>query len=178
MISRLHELGVSMVTEHVVDRVRRTGVEGHLRAHSAIRIGWKTDGVVLVTQRVPNSRLYRELKQDPERLAEAGIEGLFRVGDCVAPRPQVADAIFDAHRLAREIDSEDPTKPLPWIREGRFVGMTDRDFDQILGEHVPLSPHSAPETACLADGKAGPVAIDPHADGRDARHGADVEQLS
>ena len=36
-----------------------------------------------------------------------GIEALYRIGDCVAPRI-IAEAIFDGHRLAREIDSENP----------------------------------------------------------------------
>jgi dimethylamine/trimethylamine dehydrogenase len=53
----------------------------------------------------------------PAGLEEAGIQALYRVGDCIAPRPQVADAIFDGHRLAREIDADDPATPLPWIRE-------------------------------------------------------------
>ena len=41
---------------------------------------------------------------------------VYRVGDCVAPRI-LADAIFDGHRLASEIDSEDPAVALPWLRE-------------------------------------------------------------
>jgi dimethylamine/trimethylamine dehydrogenase len=34
----------------------------------------------------------------------------------VAPQ-LIADAIFDGHRLAREIDSEKPAVPLPFVRE-------------------------------------------------------------
>jgi dimethylamine/trimethylamine dehydrogenase len=34
----------------------------------------------------------------------------------VSPR-HVADAVFDGHRLGREIDSEDPAVPLPHRRE-------------------------------------------------------------
>jgi dimethylamine/trimethylamine dehydrogenase len=34
----------------------------------------------------------------------------------LAPRIP-AEAIFDGHRLAREIDSENPTVPLPYRRE-------------------------------------------------------------
>ena len=44
------------------------------------------------------------------------VEGVYRVGDCVAPRI-LADAIFDGHRLAREIDQPDPAVALPWLRE-------------------------------------------------------------
>ena len=56
-------------------------------------------------------------RSPPEReFEDAGIEALYRIGDCVAPR-LIADAIFDGHRLAREIDSHDPAEPLPYLRE-------------------------------------------------------------
>jgi len=64
---------------------------------------------VLVTQRVSDEALYLEL-------AAARREGVYRVGDCVAPR-LIADAIWDGHRLGREIDSADPARPLPHLRE-------------------------------------------------------------
>ena len=72
------------------------------------------DGVVLVTQRLLERRALprargRERRSLPSR-------ALYRIGDCVAPR-LIADAIFDGHRLAREIDSPDPATPLPYLRE-------------------------------------------------------------
>ncbi len=67
--------------------------------------------VVLVTQRRSDDALYHELAEDP-----GDVEAVFRVGDCVAPRI-LADAIFDGHRLAREIDGEDPAVPRVWTRE-------------------------------------------------------------
>ncbi|HET9071417.1 MAG TPA: hypothetical protein VFN60_05835, partial [Acidimicrobiales bacterium] len=50
------------------------------------------------------------------RLAADGVIGLYRIGDCVAPRV-LPDTVFDGHRLGREIDSPDPARPLPSIRE-------------------------------------------------------------
>jgi dimethylamine/trimethylamine dehydrogenase len=76
----------------------------------------EADTVVLVTQRLSDDALYRELKADGGALAEEGIEALYRIGDCVAPRI-IAEAIFDGHRLGREIDSENPAIPLPYRRE-------------------------------------------------------------
>jgi dimethylamine/trimethylamine dehydrogenase len=76
----------------------------------------EADAVVLVTQRLSSEQLYLELVAEPGALAGNGIEAVYRVGDCVAPRI-VADAIFDGHRLAREIDSENPAVPLPYRRE-------------------------------------------------------------
>ncbi|MET1010698.1 MAG: NADH:flavin oxidoreductase, partial [Gaiellaceae bacterium] len=76
----------------------------------------ETDSIVLVTQRVSDDALYHELRADDERLEAEGIEAVFRIGDCVAPQ-LIADAIFDGHRLAREIDSENAAVPLPFVRE-------------------------------------------------------------
>ena len=76
----------------------------------------EADAVVLVTQRRSNDELYHELAADRTALRGEGIEALYRVGDCVAPR-LTADAIFDGHRLAREIDAENPSVPLPYKRE-------------------------------------------------------------
>lgn len=139
MTKRLFDLGVELVAGYALDEVTASGVSGHLRAYPSKTATWASDAVVLATQRVPDDSLYRELIADEEGLAAAGIRDVFRVGDCVAPRPQVADAIFDGHRLAREIDSEDPATPLPWIREGRFVGATDADFDDIIASHAPVA---------------------------------------
>jgi electron transfer flavoprotein alpha subunit len=60
--------------------------------------------------------------------------GVFRIGDCVAPR-LLAEAVFDGHRLAREIDCDDPEVALPWLRER-------------VGDSVELPP--APEAPPLA----------------------------
>lgn len=71
---------------------------------------------MLVTQREPLDALYHELRAEPERLQREGIEALYRIGDCLAPRT-IAENVFDGHRLAREIDTADPATPLPYIRE-------------------------------------------------------------
>jgi dimethylamine/trimethylamine dehydrogenase len=76
----------------------------------------EADAVVLVTQRLSNEDLYLELAEDGEALEANGIEAVYRIGDCVAPR-LIAEAIFDGHRLAREIDGENPAVPLPYRRE-------------------------------------------------------------
>jgi dimethylamine/trimethylamine dehydrogenase len=142
LIPRLRSLGVEFAPGHVLDTIEPGGAAGHVRHLETARVEWEADAIVLATQRIPNNGLYRELKCEPARLQEAGIESLYRVGDCFSPRPQVADAIFDAHRLAREIDSDDPAAPLPWIREGRAIGASEGDFDCLVGESVPLQPSS------------------------------------
>jgi dimethylamine/trimethylamine dehydrogenase len=78
----------------------------------------ESDAVVLCTGRRPNDALFRELKPELQSgaLQANGISALYRIGDCDAPRT-IADCVFDGHRLAREIDSDDPNTPLPFVRE-------------------------------------------------------------
>ena len=118
---RLHELGIRPVRAVVVQRIDPVGIElvGEFGAPSTVEV----DGVVLVTQRVSDDVLYLELVGQPEALEREGIEAVYRIGDCVAPR-LIADAIFDGHRLAREIDSPDPARPLPYLRERPLVPVT------------------------------------------------------
>ncbi len=63
---------------------------------------------MLVTQRVSADALFHELDGVRERV--------FRIGDCVAPR-LLAETVFDGHRMAREIDGDDPEVALPYLRE-------------------------------------------------------------
>ena len=56
------------------------------------------------------------------------MRALYRIGDCEAPR-LTADAVFSGHRLAREIDSPDPSIPLPFKRERRMV-----NADEVVAE--------------------------------------------
>jgi dimethylamine/trimethylamine dehydrogenase len=79
------------------------------------------DSVILVTSRYSDDRLWRELKSRQGEWARHDVQGVFRVGDCKAPA-QVNQAMWDAHRLAREFDSPDPSRPLPWIRERQLWG--------------------------------------------------------
>jgi dimethylamine/trimethylamine dehydrogenase len=110
----LHEQGVRAHRGVTVERVDAGGITGVDEFDGSFTLN--VDGVVLVTQQVSNDGLYLELAADPKPLEAAGIEALYRVGDCVAPR-MISEAIFDGHRLAREIDSADPARALPFDRE-------------------------------------------------------------
>ena len=111
---RLHELGVGMHRGTTVSSVEPGRVAGAGEFGEPFELD--ADAIVLVTQRVSDDALYHELRADEERLEAEGIEAVYRIGDCVAPQ-LIADAIFDGHRLAREIDSENPAVPLPFVRE-------------------------------------------------------------
>jgi len=111
----LRAQGVSFITSHVLSEITDDGLRGQ-SVWAPDPVGWEADAVVLVTQREPRDALYHELRADPERLQQEGIEALYRIGDCLAPRT-IAENVFDGHRLAREIDAPDPATPLPFIRE-------------------------------------------------------------
>ena len=110
----LHDAGVTMHRGVTVLAVEPGQVSGEDEFEEPWSI--ETDGVVLVTQQVSDDALYRELVGDQQALDAAGIEAVYRIGDCVAPR-MISEAIFDGHRLAREIDGTDPAIALPFDRE-------------------------------------------------------------
>ncbi len=58
--------------------------------------------VVLVTMRRPNDALYQELKSPTAALADAGINSIVRIGDCLASST-IAAAVYSGHQYAREI---------------------------------------------------------------------------
>ncbi len=110
----LVDLGVELAAGHMVTTIE-PGCVGGTDAH-ARPVAWAADAIVLVTQRRSSDALYRELRSAPETLASAGIDATYRIGDCLVPR-LISEAIVDGHRLAREIDSQDPASPLPVRRE-------------------------------------------------------------
>ena len=114
---RLHDAGITMHRNLEV-----TAIEpGHVSCKSEFdeTTELEADGIVLVTQRRSDDALYHALRSDP-RLAAEGVEAVYRIGDCVAPR-MIAECIFDGHRLGREIDSAHPAVPLPFKRERMLV---------------------------------------------------------
>ena len=110
----LHDVGVRQHRGVVLTEVMEGGVRATDEFGEPFEL--EVDAVVLVSQRLSQDALYHELVGDPDALAAEGIEGVYRIGDCVAPRI-IAEAIFDGHRLAREIDSPNPALPLPYLRE-------------------------------------------------------------
>jgi len=70
------------------------------------------DGVVLLTRRRSEDSLFFDLLHRAADRHVAGIQALYRIGDCAAPL-NLSEAIFSGHRLAREIDTADPVVPRP-----------------------------------------------------------------
>lgn len=104
---RLHELGVEMSTHQalaaaaggsVVFHDVRTGVETSIAA----------DGLVLVTARLPENRLFQELRNDASL-------SVARIGDCEAPAAIFA-AVYSGHRFAQEFENG-----MPHVNRERIV---------------------------------------------------------
>ncbi len=110
----LHARGIVAHRGVTVTHIDAGGVSGTDEYGAAWALS--CDGVVLVTQQTSEDAVFHQLNSDPDRLAAAGIVGLYLIGDAAAPRP-LSEAIFDGHRLGREIDSADPSRPLPYLRE-------------------------------------------------------------
>jgi dimethylamine/trimethylamine dehydrogenase len=120
---KLHKLGVEIVTYHIPTKIDAGSLTSvHVYDEDAHEHTRDADAVVLVTQRRSNEALFRSLKDDIglDALEAEGVEALYRIGDCEAPR-LIADAVFSGHRLAREIDTADPSIPLPYKRERKVV---------------------------------------------------------
>ncbi len=110
----LHDRGIAMttaVTLHEWSSGRVSGVDQFGDAYET-----ECDDVVLVTHQVVDDDLYQGLTADPAALAAAGIDAVHLIGDASSPR-WISEAVFDGHRLAREIDSPHPSIPLAVRRE-------------------------------------------------------------
>ena len=74
------------------------------------------DAAVLVTARLPEDRLYLDLKAREGDWRAAGIASVKLIGDAAAPAP-IAWAVYAGHRYARELDEPDLGDAPPFRRE-------------------------------------------------------------
>jgi dimethylamine/trimethylamine dehydrogenase len=74
------------------------------------------DGVVLVTARLPEDALYRELLDREAEWADADLRSVRAVGDAWAPST-IAAAVWSGHRYAEELDEPQALGPVPYLRE-------------------------------------------------------------
>ena len=103
---RLLELDVDIVTGHTLAAF--DGATAGLACAYTERPSEEraAKSLITVTARIPDDGLYRSLVEQPERLAEAGIASVGRIGDCDAPG-SIAAAVYSGHRCARALDAPD-----------------------------------------------------------------------
>ena len=68
----------------------------------------------MVVSRTPVDKLYQALTSDLDKLQNAGIKSLKRIGDCHGPAT-IAAAVYEGHRYARELGEE--SEGIPFRRE-------------------------------------------------------------
>jgi dimethylamine/trimethylamine dehydrogenase len=113
--ARLIELGVTLVPARAVTAIARGSVEttcfytGRTDRRAA-------DAVVLVTARLPNDRLYLDLKARVAEWSDAGISAVKGAGDAWAPST-IAAAVYAGRRYAEELDSPAIGDAVPFKRE-------------------------------------------------------------
>jgi len=106
--SKLMKLGVKLYPQTVLSEIKKDSVRlSHTISGNEVEL--PRDGVVLVSDRTPNSSLYYELKP---ALDEGKIKSLRIIGDAEAPNI-IAQAVFAGHLAAREFD-EDKVEGTPF----------------------------------------------------------------
>ena len=116
---RLLEMGVMLVCKQTLAAVSpgqvqtRCNLTGRVQQHDAVSL-------VLVTTRAPDNALYFAVAgQDEAQLADLPFS-LMRIGDCLAPST-IAQAVYDGHRFAREIDGRPDPDAVPFRREQSLI---------------------------------------------------------
>ncbi|GAB2176596.1 oxidoreductase [Dongia sp. agr-C8] len=111
--ARLIELDVAIVANQALVRFRDG--EATLACVFTRRLTiLPAASVVFVTSRIAQDGLHRALSES-DRLGEAGIKSVHRIGDCLAPGT-IAAAVFGGHRCARELEAPG-SESVPFRRE-------------------------------------------------------------
>lgn len=99
ILARLRSLGIRLMSWTILDSIQ----PGSARVRDLMTgelSNLPTDGIVLVTDRLPNDSLQRELLP---ALQDGRLQSLRVIGDAEAPN-LIAQAVFSGHRAAREFE--------------------------------------------------------------------------
>jgi dimethylamine/trimethylamine dehydrogenase len=97
--ARLQRLGVTLLPQRILTSIT-PGAATVKQTVTSAETTLPADAVVLVTDRLPNDALYRELQP---ALADGRLKSLRVIGDAEAPNI-IAQAIFSGHLAAQEFD--------------------------------------------------------------------------
>ena len=117
---RLAEMGVTILLNRGVTKVANDHVETNCTFTDA-RTQIECDGVLMVSSKLENGKIYRDLKAQANNWADAGIKSVKIIGDAQAPGP-IAWATYAGHRYARELDTPEIEDALPFRREITQLG--------------------------------------------------------
>jgi dimethylamine/trimethylamine dehydrogenase len=114
----------------VVTLTRICGLEGEEAVAANLFTGAESRlpcrSLVIVGARRANDELYAALAQRPEDLKAAGILGVDRIGDALAPGA-IVHATFSGHRYARELDGAAQTAS--YLRDAPFTSFAPANID-------------------------------------------------
>ncbi len=108
---RMIKSGIRVLTGHLLQKIK-PGSVSLLSSNSNQDLEIRADGVVLLTDRLPNDDLYQTLKP---ALARGDLSSLRVIGDAEAPNI-IAQAIFSGHKAAREFNQTQEDDP-PFLIE-------------------------------------------------------------
>jgi dimethylamine/trimethylamine dehydrogenase len=112
---RLLELDVRIVPHRTLSAVAAGRVETACtftgRCHKI-----ETDGIVMVTGRLPVNELASALEARKDEWADAGLLSVQTIGDALAPGT-IAAAVFSGRRHAEELGTEPDENRVPFRRE-------------------------------------------------------------
>ena len=104
IMSQVLSMGIELITDHNIAHIGDNSIEIYNVYHEESRRHLGYQSLVMATSRLPDDALYRELSAAPEKLEEAGITSLTRIGDCIATST-IQHAVYEGHRFARELDA-------------------------------------------------------------------------
>jgi dimethylamine/trimethylamine dehydrogenase len=110
--ARLLGLGVTLLPQHVLSGLQ-TGAVLMKHAITSARSTLPAEAVVLVTDRIPNDSLQRDLRP---ALADGRLNSIRLIGDAEAPNI-IAQAVFSGHLAACEFDERINPDETPFQRE-------------------------------------------------------------
>ena len=116
---RLHETGVDLHANTTLLAIE----VGQVLLHDSLRnreLKLPADGVVMVTARLPEDRLYRDLLETLDASSDSGVRTLRTVGDCQAPGI-IATAVYEGYRYAHELGTHLDSGDVPFRRELRVI---------------------------------------------------------
>ena len=113
--ARLIDLGIDIRITRGLNAIKASGVKIAC-TYSGRREEIACDSVCLVTARLGEDGLYRDLMARKVEWAAAGLKSVKLFGDALAPAP-IAWATYAGHRYARELDEPDIGDALPFRRE-------------------------------------------------------------
>jgi dimethylamine/trimethylamine dehydrogenase len=127
--ARVLELGIKVITAHNIIRIAADEI-GISCIYSEQISAVAASTVIMVAARQANNQLYRDLTEDPERLTDSGIASVTAIGDCFCPST-IASAVYEGHRVAREMDAPPQDPDMPFRREQvSLEGFEKQDISQ------------------------------------------------